>query len=124
MPYSVTACKTCDRLTDSTEHGPEDEYCEAPEGLERIDLYTDVELAEAVAMSLLYGAADDTDLGESVPQQVWDRLHHRGFVDTVRDQTGEGTTGLTSLGAAVLGRFARPTAFAPSRPSDQGAPDA
>jgi len=45
MPYIVTVCKTCDCLTDAPGHGPEDEYCEAPDGFERIELFTEREIA-------------------------------------------------------------------------------
>jgi hypothetical protein len=45
MPYIVTVCKSCDMLTDAPEHGLEDEYCEAPDGFERIELFTEREVA-------------------------------------------------------------------------------
>jgi hypothetical protein len=49
MPYVVTICKTCDCLTDSIEHGAEDEYCEAPDGFERVELFTEREVKRARA---------------------------------------------------------------------------
>jgi hypothetical protein len=52
MPYIVTVCRACDCLTNSPEHGAEDEYCESPEGFERIELYTTRELDERVAKAV------------------------------------------------------------------------
>lgn len=58
MPYLVTACKTCDALTHDLEHGAEDEYCEAPDGLERIELFTEREVDKRVSWVVPPGGLD------------------------------------------------------------------
>jgi hypothetical protein len=58
MPYVTTVCRTCDALTREHEHGAEDEYCEAPDGLERIELYVEREVDERVARAIALTGVD------------------------------------------------------------------
>jgi hypothetical protein len=47
---------------------------------------------ELVALTLASYGDTSSELAEEIPQAVWDDLHERGLVQTVREYGGDGRT--------------------------------
>jgi hypothetical protein len=66
---------------------------------ERASLFSLRDLQEAVALAV---NGDWENTRNAVPQEVWDDLHRRGFVNTGQDITGDAETYTTGAGQIYL----------------------
>lgn len=57
---------------------------------------------EAAAIALAYTDGADSMVADGINAHVWERLHDCGYVETVRDHTGEGRTVSTLAGRKAL----------------------
>jgi hypothetical protein len=62
---------------------------------------------KVLALTLAELGQTDGQLGDLVPDWLWERLHDDGFVSSRRDESEEGWTTATPAGRAELRRMVR-----------------